>query len=44
MNEVLHIYGIPADNLSSEAIVIKLEFDDLDTAFNETNQESERIL
>ena len=45
LKEVCHIYGIPVDELSSEAVIIKLEFDNLDTALEFSVQtESERIL
>ena len=45
MTEVCHIYGIPVDKLSSEAIIIKLEFEDIEKAFNETSSKDiKRIL
>ena len=45
MEEVLHIWGVPADRLSSESIIIKLEFDNLEDAFAKSAvKESERIL
>ena len=45
MRKVLHIREIPVDALSSEAIVIKLEFDNLDEAFSEiAGSDSKRIL
>jgi len=37
MRDVLHIKGIDVDSLSSEAIVIKLEFENLDNAFQDTS-------
>ena len=45
MINVCHINGIPVDELSSQAIIIKLEFDNLNDAFKESNtKDSERIL
>lgn len=45
MKEVLHIWGIPVDDISSEAVIIKLEFDNLDKALTVSAQsESKRIL
>ena len=45
MIDVCHIHGIDADKLSSEAVIIKLEFENLDTAFDETTiVDSQRIL
>ena len=45
MVEVCHINGIPVDALASEAIVLKLEFDNLEGAFeNISDKDDERIL
>ncbi len=45
VREVCHINGIPVNKLSSEAIVIKLEFENLDASVvNSQPTQSERIL
>lgn len=45
MIDVCHINGIPVDKLASEAIVLKLEFDNLEGALeNISDKDDERIL
>jgi alpha-L-fucosidase len=44
MIDVCHISGIDVDALSSEAVIIKLEFENLDNAFGDTSEDSKRIL
>ena len=45
MRDVLHINGIDVDKFACEAIIIKLEFENLDTAFELTaKSDGERIL
>lgn len=45
MSEVCHINGIPVNKLASEAIIIKLEFENLDSSIIKTNaSEDKRIL
>ena len=45
MVKVCHINGIPVNKLASQAIIIKLEFDNLDSAITKTNTgETQRIL
>ena len=42
LKQVLHIFGIPVDALASETIIIKLEFEKLDGAFEESSQSSDK--
>ncbi len=44
MSCVCHIFGIDVNKLSSEAMVIKLEFDNLDEAFFDITDDSQKIL
>lgn len=45
MVNVCHIHGIDVDKLSNEAVIIKLEFENLDTAFDDTYAvDTQRIL
>ena len=44
MVNVCHIHGIDVDSLASEAVIIKLEFENLDDAFSDTSEDSKRIL
>lgn len=45
LKEVCHIYGIPANKLSSQAIIIKMEFENLDEAISTSSSEqAKRIL
>lgn len=44
MIDVCHISGIDVDKLSSEAVIIKLEFESLDDAFGDASEDSTRIL
>ncbi len=45
MADVCHIHGIDVDRLSSEQVIIKLEFENLDVAFDDTFMtDTQRIL